>query len=891
MRRFFPQAIWPPTDRPAVVRAIAVFVLIATTVGLLTTLGGSGAPDRPRRHDAAATANPEPKDVGAQTRSTDTSDASPTTRSPLAITIDPSLRATAPDAGRIVAADGSHSDVALDEVIVAVRNDAELAAIIERLDATVIEDLGSAAGVRDVALRIGRGSQSNNEPDSIDLDAVAADLHAIEPDLTGNWRFGSEHLARLLGVVAREHRVHGTTITLQPFGELTAIADGTTYEDDDLYAKRNSSQWSHFEAGGALDIGVAPAWQLLAAYNKLGNGSRFMVVDGGFVRNGDQPADATIRKGEWLAANPWTCSGGKTCSWHGTNVVAAAMAQVGNNYGTAGPAGVLANDLVVVRVSESGSSRVFSTLKMLDEVVDEERPRIINMSFGTRVLLFRAAAQDIADRRIDKIREHGALVFAAAGNEGSDVDAQACVFGKCYESSLWVPCEMDGVVCVGGTQSKSTWKATDSNYGSRAHDRSVDIYAPYCVRVYANPRSSASDDSTKSGCGTSYSSPFVAGVAALVWAASPTLSANQVWEVMRDSANVGGVSFVQPFGSQRRINAFTAVSAALGVTPEPPTIVITKPSTSTRFPIGTWVDMNATAHDFMGNELGVSWASNRDGSLTPAPTRASFSAPLSAGRHELIASTVDSLGRRAHATVRVDVAAVAPEVTILAPVNGSEHVADRAITLVGSAENPDTFASLPEAAYAWRVFRVVGNDVDATGVTVGGPLTEIPASALTPGTYRLELGAIDQGQRGSATVTFVVVAPDPDNPAPHAVIVDPDVGDEYFTDGTVSVSFRGYGVVPATPTKNSVAIAGTRLRWTARSDAGETKVLCVGSNYPGALPPGSIATFNDCSQFDAGLGLGGGVGNTTWTITLQAIDAQGRVAVDTVAVVVSFVTG
>jgi subtilisin family serine protease len=82
----------------------------------------------------------------------------------------------------------------------------------------------------------------------------------------------------------------------------------------------------------------------------------------------------------------------------------------------------------------------------------------------------------------------------------------------------------------------------------------VDIYAPFTVFVGPDPDNDGANI-RKFKSGTSQSSPFVAGVAALVGAADPGLSRGEVWE--RISSTATGT--VVP-----RVNAYQAVLQAMG---------------------------------------------------------------------------------------------------------------------------------------------------------------------------------------------------------------------------------------------------------------------------------------------------------------------------------------
>jgi hypothetical protein len=93
----------------------------------------------------------------------------------------------------------------------------------------------------------------------------------------------------------------------------------------------------------------------------------------------------------------------------------------------------------------------------------------------------------------------------------------------------------------------------------------VDLFAPYWVLIGADPDSPA--NAVRWMGGTSFSSPFVAGVAALVWAADPGLRADEVEAILLRTAITSSDPTVG-----RYVDAFAAVVDALGFTPDPPQI-------------------------------------------------------------------------------------------------------------------------------------------------------------------------------------------------------------------------------------------------------------------------------------------------------------------------------
>ncbi len=128
---------------------------------------------------------------------------------------------------------------------------------------------------------------------------------------------------------------------------------------------------------------------------------------------------------------------------------------------------------------------------------------------------------------LDLATDMGALVVAAAGNEFSNNDLQ--------------PSYPDGhprVLSVGATERDSRQLAEFSNFG-----RSVDIYAPG-VKInttlpndeYANNECPPDDDECFLVSGTSFSSPLVSGIAALVKTRFPDISPDELRERLRLSA-------------------------------------------------------------------------------------------------------------------------------------------------------------------------------------------------------------------------------------------------------------------------------------------------------------------------------------------------------------------
>lgn len=143
--------------------------------------------------------------------------------------------------------------------------------------------------------------------------------------------------------------------------------------------------------------------------------------------------------------------------------------------------------------------------------------QILNLSLGTR-----GENAAINEAVADAVGA-GALVIAAAGNQG-------------LSSEVLTPANAEGALSVGSVDSDYL-RSSFSNYNR--NEPQVDIMAPGGVLVGSTRSfcdsgneaailSTFADDNYGCLSGTSMSSPFVAGVAALVWSQDPTLTAEEV---------------------------------------------------------------------------------------------------------------------------------------------------------------------------------------------------------------------------------------------------------------------------------------------------------------------------------------------------------------------------
>lgn len=156
---------------------------------------------------------------------------------------------------------------------------------------------------------------------------------------------------------------------------------------------------------------------------------------------------------------------------------------------------------------------------------------VLNMSLGDDI-----SCSSLLQDAIDSANTAGVVMVAAAGN---------------YSASVNSPANCTYVIPVGATDS-SNKLASFSTTGSEMTNRG--LVAPG-VSVYTTDLS----NSFAYADGTSFSSPGVAGLAALIWSANPDLLPQDVGNRMRDTADDLGAPGPDSSYGFGRINAFRAL--------------------------------------------------------------------------------------------------------------------------------------------------------------------------------------------------------------------------------------------------------------------------------------------------------------------------------------------
>jgi serine protease len=289
-----------------------------------------------------------------------------------------------------------------------------------------------------------------------------------------------------------------------------------------------------------LDTGIRPghpdlAGKLLPGYDFITDARN--ANDGGGRDN--DPSDP----GDWVEAADINVVPGCTSTsdisdsiWHGTQTAGLIGAATNNGVGMAG----IGRDVLILPVrvlgkcgglsSDIQAAMLWSAGLAVSGVTNNPNPaKVINMSLGSASTTCSQSYQDA----VNAVIAAGVVVVAAAGNEGLAVGS---------------PANCTGVIGVAGVRHTGT-KVGYSNLGSKA---SISAPAGNCFNgagACLYPLLTTSNTGTKGPVadtytdgvndltlGTSFSSPLVAGTAALMLSANPSLTPAQVLTALKNTA-------------------------------------------------------------------------------------------------------------------------------------------------------------------------------------------------------------------------------------------------------------------------------------------------------------------------------------------------------------------
>ncbi|AUB83781.1 S8 family serine peptidase [Candidatus Thiodictyon syntrophicum] len=355
-------------------------------------------------------------------------------------------------------------------------------------------------------------------------------------------------------------------------------------------------------------IGAPVAWDF-----SLGDGVTVAMIDSGIEATHPELAGQLVAGWNVVSQNTDTAD----VSGHGTKTAGVVGATSDNNLGVTSVAWNVS--LMPVRVTNR-TDGVASSLDIAAGLVwaADHGARVANVAYAlpSDGSISAAAAY---------MRGLGGVVVMPSGNDGA------------YSAASANP----NVLVVGGTDSADlvpTW----SNYGTN-----VDLTAPASAIV-----TTAIGGGYTSGGGTSFASPIVAGVAALMIAANPNLTADAIEQILEDSAvDLGAPGWDQYYG-HGRIDAAAAVQMALAwqrvaADTQAPSVAIGSPAASAQ--VSGTLSVQITASDNVGvTSVKLYAGATLIGTATTAPYAISLNTTAYGnGALQLTARAYDAAGNEA----------------------------------------------------------------------------------------------------------------------------------------------------------------------------------------------------------------------------------------------------
>lgn len=252
---------------------------------------------------------------------------------------------------------------------------------------------------------------------------------------------------------------------------------------------------------------------------------------------------------------------------HGTHVAGIIAATVNNSLGVAGVAGSVYARILPQKVLDSGGNGAVLDIAAAIEDSANQGAAIINLSLGVvDQSTGLPVHSDLLQEAVAYAQGKGALIVAAAGNEGVDL--------------LGSPADIPGVITVGATQKTVPWRTNFSNSGSE-----LDVVAPgdYILSTCTSILPDCGPSQTYPGYqfvpGTSMAAPLVSGVAAVVQAVYHQYSAYNLGAAVLSGADDLSQNNAQdyvgwdPFTGRGMLNAWNALTVA-----PPGAVAMTGPS-------------------------------------------------------------------------------------------------------------------------------------------------------------------------------------------------------------------------------------------------------------------------------------------------------------------------
>ena len=757
--------------------------------------------------------------------------------------------------------DGTTSQFVANELIISEASESEIAAFVEKYNATILRDNKIIRIPGATARELPADYPGDPVLLRVDLSRIAASQFSeamLRANIGGEFTFSSSDAAKLLALVASE-----SDLSLSP--NFVAIEHNSKEHPDGTGSFINTNDTTLFWHLSDPNIGtnVTRAWEYLrylclplcddgqwepAIVALIDRGYNLDPVTGVPLAEGGPDYFFTGSIPMQIDVVDYDVSAGAmggNFSWHGQQVFGACCAKPRNQYGGAGTGGDVVRPLLI---RHSGS---------YFEIADGIKAAALNgadvvsISFGgfcgwyCKTIFY--DPHGWLELAISLANSLGVAVVASAGNDADDLTG----------GDRFV-CTLRHVICVGSINRN---KNNVNNYGTPVH-----IWAPTEFLSTVDPISAAIDTSNDVGAdevrmfsGTSASTPFVAGIIGLLKAIDKNQADNflncdllcmheQYINLLQSTANMSSTDAIVAKGY------VDALAAVMQLRPNaPPDVSISRPNNGEN---RSWngVSLFAVVTDpepghvlpMFKDDYAVTFVSDLEGELCTATIAVQFidNAPLpevrcrttfaQLGTHQIVATATDPFGATATANLTLNVTNGGPSVSILQPSSGATFNTQEAIQFFANVSDPDS--AIDASKIVWKI--------GATTIGNGGAInTTLPAGDQT-----ITIEVEDQfGETDQDSITIFVAQGDS---FPFVEITEP-----------ANVSFLN-PMTPITFTANAVdaedgEIVGSSIVWTSSRDGN----LGTGSSITTTLNGPSQACNPDS------------VGHV---ITAQATDSDGN---------------
>jgi len=294
-----------------------------------------------------------------------------------------------------------------------------------------------------------------------------------------------------------------------------------------------SSQWQH----QANIMQSADGWDL-----HTGNPSTVVAFCDTGIRTSHEDFQSHRREAYNAVDRVWENSGGNIGAVHphGTMVTGCGAANGNNNVGVAGVGWDLGHRMMRVSNSSGGGASL-SDLQHAARTAIEAGDKVASVSYS-------GVDSSSNLTTATYVKSIGGLLVWAAGNDNRNL-----TFGNR---------DNDDIIVAGASTSSDT-RASFSAYG-----QFVDVIAPG-QSVLTTDSGSDSDYAYVSG--TSFACPMTAGLCGLIWSYDPSLTPDEVEDILKQGVDDLGAAGVDNTYGYGRINIFGSLSLVNGGNPTPPT--------------------------------------------------------------------------------------------------------------------------------------------------------------------------------------------------------------------------------------------------------------------------------------------------------------------------------